>query len=190
MNFAKVPRMTIYTASYLELGEMLQRAREERGHTLEAMARQLHIRPRYLQALEHGELQHLPGDTFVRGYIRRYAVAVELDAEELVAAYERIGTLGPRNVLYTIPERIRTGSSAPLGLVLTSALAAVLLMVVAAPRHGVHMPPLPQLSQNHTTAMDAKNILAPDCVQADGTAWPPCYWEQKPVFNAYETPAP
>jgi len=63
----------------------LAQAREAAGLSLEDVARQLKFAPRQLQALEAGELQRLPGGTFVRGMVRSYARLLHLDPEPLLA---------------------------------------------------------------------------------------------------------
>ena len=63
----------------------LTQAREAAGLSLEDAARQLKFAPRQLQALEAGELQRLPGGTFVRGMVRSYARLLHLDPEPLLA---------------------------------------------------------------------------------------------------------
>jgi cytoskeleton protein RodZ len=63
----------------------LAQAREAAGMSLEEAARQLKFAPRQLQALESGELQRLPGGTFVRGMVRSYARLLRLDPEPLLA---------------------------------------------------------------------------------------------------------
>ncbi len=63
----------------------LARAREAAGLSLEEAARQLKFAPRQLEALEAGELERLPGGTFVRGMLRNYARLLRLDAEPLLA---------------------------------------------------------------------------------------------------------
>jgi len=63
----------------------LAQAREAAGLSLEEAARQLKFAPRQLQALEAGELQRLPGGTFVRGMVRSYARLLHVDPEPLLA---------------------------------------------------------------------------------------------------------
>lgn len=64
---------------------VLARAREAAGMSLEEAARQLKFAPRQLEALEAGELERLPGGTFVRGMLRSYARLLHVDAEPLLA---------------------------------------------------------------------------------------------------------
>lgn len=63
----------------------LARAREAAGMSLEEAARQLKFAPRQLQALEAGELERLPGGTFVRGMLRSYARLLHVEVEPLLA---------------------------------------------------------------------------------------------------------
>ncbi len=63
----------------------LARAREAAGMSLEEAARQLKFAPRQLEALESGQLERLPGGTFVRGMLRSYARLLRLDPEPLLA---------------------------------------------------------------------------------------------------------
>lgn len=72
-----------------QLGERLRTAREARGISLAEAASATRILPRYIQALENGDLQSLPGDVYARGFIRNYAQALDLPAEELIQQYRQ-----------------------------------------------------------------------------------------------------
>ncbi|MGD2039763.1 MAG: helix-turn-helix domain-containing protein, partial [Anaerolineae bacterium] len=67
-------------------GEWLQQRREELGISLEQAEADTHIRLRYLQALEEGDLASMPDPFVGRGFLRNYAAYLELD---LAAATER-----------------------------------------------------------------------------------------------------
>jgi len=69
-----------------ELGDRLRQAREAKGLTLEQIEEITRIRRRYLQALEEEDFGQLPGEVFVRGFLRNYALALGLDPEEILAA--------------------------------------------------------------------------------------------------------
>lgn len=72
-----------------QLGAMLIEAREHYNLSAADLARQLRLALRQVNALEENRFDDLPGNTFVRGFIRNYARAVQTDAEPLLAAYER-----------------------------------------------------------------------------------------------------
>jgi cytoskeleton protein RodZ len=67
-------------------GALLRSAREAGGLTVDAVAQQLKLAPRQVRAIEEGDFIHLPGRTFVRGFIRNYARLVRLDAESVLRA--------------------------------------------------------------------------------------------------------
>jgi len=67
------------------VGEELRAAREGAGLSIDDVAQQLKLAPRQVRALEEDDYAKLPGRTFVRGFVRNYARAFGLDAEDLVA---------------------------------------------------------------------------------------------------------
>lgn len=56
-----------------ELGQVLQRAREEKGITLDDIQRITKIQRRYLEAIERGHFHVLPGHFYARAFIKSYA---------------------------------------------------------------------------------------------------------------------
>lgn len=70
------------------LGLWLRRTREARKLTLDEVEQALRIRRRYLQALEVGDFNALPGEIQARGFLRNYARFLGLPVEEAMARYE------------------------------------------------------------------------------------------------------
>ncbi len=68
-------------------GDQLRQERERRNVALDEIARSTKIRVRYLQALEDGQHERLPGIVFAKGYVRAYAETIGADADRLVGAY-------------------------------------------------------------------------------------------------------
>ncbi len=58
-----------------------------KGLTIKDVEETLKIRGKYLQALEQDDFEVLPGDTFVRAFLRSYASFLGLEADVLVAEY-------------------------------------------------------------------------------------------------------
>jgi cytoskeleton protein RodZ len=75
-------------------GSLLRVARESAGMSIDAVASHLKLAPRQVKALEDGDYSHLPGRTFVRGFVRNYARLVHLDAERVLGALPG-GTAAP-----------------------------------------------------------------------------------------------
>jgi transcriptional regulator with XRE-family HTH domain len=71
------------------LGELLRRARERRGLTLEQISKETKIPRRHLEALEHDNLSAIPGGFYRRAEIRAFARAVDLDQSLALAQLER-----------------------------------------------------------------------------------------------------
>lgn len=71
-------------------GAELARAREAAGIGLRAMADTLHLPERQVRALENDDYANLPPPTFVRGYLRSYARALGLDADDIVGLYDSL----------------------------------------------------------------------------------------------------
>ena len=86
-------------------GEILAQQREEKGVGLGEIADSLKISVDYVQAIECSAFDQLPGLTFVRGYLRRYAEYVDLDANQIIQAFDRfIGSEAEANKLNTVNE--------------------------------------------------------------------------------------
>jgi len=69
------------------VGDLLRRARDGKGQTLEAVASKLRIRAGYLKAIEDGRFHDLPGLTYAVGFVRTYAEHLGLDAEDVVRRF-------------------------------------------------------------------------------------------------------
>jgi len=70
-----------------ELGQLLKKARIERGLTLDDIQETTKIRKRYLELIEEGNYKPLPGNFYVRAFIKSYAEAVGLDPNETLRLY-------------------------------------------------------------------------------------------------------
>lgn len=72
----------------LEIGKILRKAREEKGYTLDDLQQMTKIQKRYLIAIEDENFDELPGDFYVRAFIKQYANTVGLDGNELLQKYD------------------------------------------------------------------------------------------------------
>src|SRR5699024_2997034 len=71
-----------------ELGTKLREARVEKGYTLNTLQQMTKIQKKYLQAIELGNFDEMPGSFYVRAFIKQYADMVGLDGDELLIEYE------------------------------------------------------------------------------------------------------
>lgn len=72
------------------VGEQLRLAREARGLELADMAQALKLGMRQIEALEDGDWSVLPGNTFIRGFVRNYARLMQLDPTPLMAQLDQV----------------------------------------------------------------------------------------------------
>nr|WP_321983023.1 RodZ domain-containing protein [uncultured Lichenicoccus sp.] len=113
---ASAPQLT-------QVGDSLRRQREQLGWDLGEVADWLRIRRSYLQALEEGRSDGLPSGTYTIGFLRSYAAALGLDAQEAVERLRREsrGSLGHPDLSFPspVPERgVPAGAAILLGVVL------------------------------------------------------------------------
>ncbi len=71
-----------------EIGQKLRNARIKKGYTIDDLQQVTKIQKRYLIAIEEGQFDHLPGDFYVRAFIKQYCEAVDLDSSELLDEYK------------------------------------------------------------------------------------------------------
>ncbi|WP_046174993.1 helix-turn-helix domain-containing protein [Domibacillus indicus] len=71
-----------------ELGKKLKEARESKGMSLSDVQESTKIQKRYLQGIEEGNYDIMPGKFYVRAFIKQYAEAVGLNAEELFEEFK------------------------------------------------------------------------------------------------------
>jgi transcriptional regulator with XRE-family HTH domain len=69
------------------LGRILAETREARGITLDEAERETRISRRYLTALEEEDFNAFPARAQARGFLRMYALYLELDAAEMLALF-------------------------------------------------------------------------------------------------------
>jgi cytoskeleton protein RodZ len=78
----------------LSAGQWLAKARKERSLEIADVAAKLRLAPRQIEAIEADDYQRLPGRAIVRGFVRNYARLLQLDAGQVVEAFERTAPSG------------------------------------------------------------------------------------------------
>lgn len=97
--------------------ELLKTTRERAGQDLQTVAHVLRIRLVYLEAIEGGRFDELPGKTYVVGFVRAYAEYLGLDSEEVVKRFkeEIAGLEGKAELVFPSPV---TEQSVPGGAII------------------------------------------------------------------------
>ena len=66
-----------------DIGNFLRERRETKGISLIEVEKDLKIRKKYLQALEEGDIDVIPGKTYFIGYLRNYSKYLGIDEENI-----------------------------------------------------------------------------------------------------------
>ena len=110
------------------LGAHLRHSRERRGMSVPELARITRIPLASLEAIEADRFDELPGEVFVRGFLRAYAQAVRILPAEILARYT-----SSRRVAYVTPLPVATPIAAGQegrGKRFGVAIAFVLLLIL------------------------------------------------------------
>ena len=110
------------------LGDRLYRLRLERKKDLKSIAHHLRIRTDYLEALEQSRYTDLPGEVFVRNYVRKYAAYLGLNvtqAEQLLNEELAVYKVKPE-----IPTLKRHLTQQPLKIIHVVIALVVIFMVI------------------------------------------------------------
>ena len=75
------------------IGETLRRERERQKLSLKDIEQGTSIRSAYIEAIETGEYDKLPGEVYAKGFIKNYANFLNLNSEALVKEF--IGEIAP-----------------------------------------------------------------------------------------------
>ena len=73
------------------IGDSLKEARAKKSLTLDEVHAKIKVHPRVLQLLEEGKFDKLPSPLFTKSFLRSYADFLEVNAEEVLSAYENDG---------------------------------------------------------------------------------------------------
>lgn len=169
---------------YKDIGQILANAREERRLSVVEVAEALHIRPRYIEALEDGKLDALPGYPYVTGYLKRYVVYLRLDKVEILRRFELVSERKGTSRLF-LPHRFSLENKVPHGVVGLAWIAMLLLFLIWA--WWVRMDQTPPSLVDEVPEIQAPKAVSamlPEkgftCMLPQKRVYPPCYWP-KPI---------
>lgn len=93
------------SAAQSAVGALLRQSREGTGLNIADVARALRISQKYLEALEDGRHEDLPGIPYAIGFVRSYAEHLHLDGNEIVRRYkdEAAGLDGKNDLVFPKP---------------------------------------------------------------------------------------
>lgn len=168
------------------VGAFLKEAREVTGKSVADVAQTLRIRRVYMEAIEDGRFDELPGATYAVGFVRSYATYLRLDVPEIVARFksESQGIEADQHLDFPTP--------VPEGRFPGGALVTVCLLIAAVGFGGwywwqdqnnievVRVPPPPEvLTGSSETAPDT--IVTPKPAETAVVTTPDIATEEPPV---------
>ncbi len=71
------------------MGDYLRKSRQDAGFTVQDISSRTNIGSEYIKALENEEYDRIPGDIFVRGYLKEYLRVLSIDPSEAFQLYNR-----------------------------------------------------------------------------------------------------
>ena len=95
-----------------EIGELLREAREQKGKSLEEISRETKIQKKYLSLIEEGDFSSFPGEVYVKGALRNFAEAVDLDPKEVISLYNQ--SISYKKKIEEKPEKEEKKRSSPV----------------------------------------------------------------------------
>ena len=147
------------------LGTFLWRHRELAGMSVAEVSRITRIPMASLEAIESDRLDELPGEVFVRGFLRAYAQSVRLNPDDVLARYtssRRGGQITPLPV-QTALQVVHDGQGRRFGV----AIAFVLLLILLSLALSIVLKP-----RGHDMPMDLSSGEARPARVAAGSALP------------------
>lgn len=119
------------------VGQYLRKQRESKRMSIEEVSRATRVPVASVERIEADQFDELPGEVFVRGFLKSYAQAVGLSADEVLARYT-----ASRRIAWVTPLPLSApGKPAPSGrfgfaiaFVLLLFLFALALSIVLKPR--------------------------------------------------------
>ena len=143
------------------VGRLLRDQREARGLTVADIEKKIRIRRHFVEALEVGRFDLLPGAAYIPAFLRAYATHVGLEPEKVLTAYQLSGAVPIKRPVALPADFPIVEKRAPIGL----AVLTILLVVGAG--YGVwHYLP------RQTTVISEKVPPVPDRLLASRPATP------------------
>jgi cytoskeletal protein RodZ len=150
-----------------EIGNSLREARERQGLGYPEIELSTKIRAKYIRALEEEDFTSIPGDAYIRGFLRTYAEYLGLDGDVYVDEYASRFITSWRDELPPRPERRRIRTSERqldrrAVLIVLAGIVVVTVLVFAAwriPGSSTHDPGAGTTNQHKQSAAPARQLV-------------------------------
>lgn len=109
-----------------ELGAMMREMRLAMQRDLKDVSQELRIRLNYLEAIENGRLDDLPGPAYTTGFLRAYSNYLGLDGDDVVGRFKKAGINMDKRTNLVLPSPLEEGRLPTGSVLLFAAFVAVL----------------------------------------------------------------
>jgi len=114
-----------------KIGEHLKQLRELAQKSEEELAAEINLSVDQLQALESDDKSKLPAPIYVKGYLKRYAAALDLPDKEVLQAYETLSKeASPTLSRVSISKKMESRQSSMRLGTYTAVIALVILVLL------------------------------------------------------------
>lgn len=164
----------------MEIGALLRAARQELRLDINQASQLIHIRVHYLQALEDGRLENLPGFAYTKGYLQAYAAFLHLDKDEILRRFEYVEAALNKQSFY-LPQVFRREKSPSSFIVLGGLFTAVLtvfLWKIAITSQYTTISQIDAPPQQYSFYLPQSND--PACLTGQPVLYPPCHTIKTP----------
>ncbi len=166
--------------SYLEIGTHIQHVRIARNVSTKQLADALHIRERYILALEAGDMELLPGMVYARGYIERILQFLDAEAGDVLKEFDAVTDEPSRKLFHLNMHWGDSPHPTPQFALLCATLALIILLAWQA----LHPNRTASLVDVYTPEPERSNFTPTRCTQ--DSKWP-CFWENLELWYIRNT---
>lgn len=110
---------------YNGVGADLRAARVRHGYSLQEVSSRLRIQLDYLEAIEAGQFEALPGPAYAIGFLRSYANALGVDGEDVVLRFKSESAVVPGQTKLIFPTPVQEARRPGAAVVAASLAVAV-----------------------------------------------------------------
>jgi len=87
----------------VSVSKTLKKARKAQGLTVKSIAQDICVQSGYLKAIENGEYEKLPAQTFAVGFVRSYATALGEDSDKIATAFKEECGMDSPSIVASVP---------------------------------------------------------------------------------------
>lgn len=167
---------------YIHIGAYFRDVREHYRLDIHQVSERLHIRTKYIEAIETGDMKALPGKVYTQGYIQNYAEFLGLDAHQMLERYRGLDDKERLTPLTIANPNEQSGTPAWRMVVIAIALLFTGYVIweqfYRQPIHSASgIEPVPQRIQDKANNALSLTSANQNCLKLQASSsWQPCYY--------------